>query len=113
MADRRAIPAQVRKNLEGYVPRCLAQGIISADASAYLLSWCSGTLQKHPRPIRYSLFDFRQPGVQDAPGILPAPWQAPLHKRHLHIEPPNDGGGLGVDAESEEEEETNVFVMPG
>ena len=111
VAERRLIPANVRKNLESYAPRCLAQGIISADANAYLLSWCEGSLEKKARPVQYSIFNFRQPNVVDVPGVLPLPWQAPMRQRHLQVEPPkarDDGDGANSDVSDDDE----VFCMP-
>ena len=65
IASRRSIPLKISKNIHAYAPRCLAQGIISADGEAYLQSWVDGTADRIPRPSKYSFLEHRQANLND------------------------------------------------
>ena len=60
VAARRAIAADVVKNITTMAPRCASQKIISQDALAYLLGWVNHSLPKLARPKAYSCLRFRQ-----------------------------------------------------
>ena len=100
-AARRIISEKVKKNIASVLPRCVAQGIVSRDAEAYLMNWTQGSLARLPRPTSYSFLDVRRP-AEEFPGTdrvgVRGPWQKPARARHVD---------LSVNADSESGGETS------
>ena len=86
VSARRPIMEPVIKNIETYAPRCLAQGMITAEGADYLKCWSKGTLPKEPRPVVYSFLNFRQktPCAYTGESVIPR-LTAPVSKRHVSL----------------------------
>lgn len=83
--DRRPISEKVRKNIEARCPPCVAQGIMSTEASAYLINWCQGSLAKLPRPTDYPFLAWKGHAPDRA---LPGPrgaWERQGRERHVDL----------------------------
>ena len=114
LAERRAIPTQVQKNIKTYCDRAYHQGVINTDARAYLNGWVAGSLPKIPKPTRYSVFDYRQPGVIDEPQCFALPWVVPARARHVNLDPGRDPE---IDSSDDDEDDGDhvaaLFALPG
>ena len=80
---RRVISESVKKKITSRVPACVQQMVLSQEAAAYLVSWAEGTLQKTPRPQRYSFLTHRLFPADD-PGPS-APWGPRGRERHVDL----------------------------
>jgi hypothetical protein len=99
-AEKRTIEASVRKNIQTYAPRCVAQKCISQDAATHLLAWVEGTLPSKPRPTSYPCLDFRQPDpFPTLDPVPPAPWAPPARMRHVSFK--EVGGSRHDDIDSD------------
>jgi hypothetical protein len=85
-AARRVIPEPVVKNVATYAPRCAQQGIISEEASNYLLAWSNNALPKEPRPLVYNFLKYRQGTPFAYLGHLVVPsWSVRNRVRHIAV----------------------------
>lgn len=83
--SRRTIGESVRKNIRSHAPRCHAQGSISADALAYLLSWVEGSLPRLRRPSSYSILELRRHPILHVPQPAVGAWIAPRRHRVITV----------------------------
>ena len=82
---RRTIGESVKKNIRAQAPRCHAQGSISADALAYLLSWIEGSLPRLRRPSSYSVLELRRHPILNVPEPAVGAWIAPRRFRVITV----------------------------
>ena len=83
--SRRTIGESVKKNIRAQAPRCHAQGSISADALAYLLSWIEGSLPRLKRPSSYSVLELRRHPILNVPEPAVGDWIAPRRHRVITV----------------------------
>ena len=84
LATRREINEKLRKSILKQAPLCLRSGDISQDSYSYLTNWVQGTLQRKPRPARYSILSSRW---QRFPALNYAP-VLPVRARVINLQPP-------------------------
>lgn len=102
--SRRVIGPQVKANIERYVPQSMKKGELPQNAAKYLLHWCRGTLAPLPRPLQYSILNYRIPDFRGE-FVHHGSWSKPSRFRHIDLT--IDGPG-GDDTESDSEGEVNL-----
>lgn len=98
---RRLIAQQVQSNLQTVAPKCAAQGIISAEAKAYLLGWCAGDWPRKPRPRAYPHLENRCEVPFEQPACTPQ-WNAPARLKHVDLAIDADNQDNDLDCEDDQ-----------
>ena len=101
------IAQQVQSNLQTVAPKCAAQGIISAEAEAYLLAWCAGDWSKKPRPQAYPHLEHRCEVPFEQPACAPE-WNAPVRLKHVDLALEADNQDNDLDCE---DDQTGAIVL--